>query len=168
MRHRDARQRLTQKPAHARMLKRNLVTSILLYESIRTTKARAKAVAPVVDRLISKAKKNPPHVAIRYINAIVTDKNASKKIMEVFVHRYANRPSGLTRMVPAGVRQGDGAKLVDLTLVEGEDVPAPKEAKPAKEEPKAEKKPVKKAPSAKTTTKKAPAKKKPSTATKKK
>jgi len=160
MRHRDGRQRLTQKPAHARMLKRNLVTSILLYESVRTTKARAKAVAPVVDRLISKAKKQEPHVAIRYINKVVTDKNASRKIMEVFKHRYANRTSGLTRIVPAGVRTGDGAMLVDFSFVEGEDVPTP-EVK--KEAPKKEaKKPAaKKAPAkAKTASAKAPAAKK--------
>ena len=124
MRHRDGRQRLTQKPAHARMLKRNLVTSMLLYESIRTTKARAKAVQPVIDRLITFSKKNSPQVSIRYINRVVTDKNASRKIMEVFKIRYAKRSSGLTRMVPAGSRQGDGAMLVDLSFVEGEDVPA--------------------------------------------
>jgi len=122
MRHRDGRQRLKQKPAHARMLKRNLVTSLLLYESVRTTKTRAKAVQPVIDRLITVSKKNSPHVAIRYINRFVTDKNASRKIMEVFKARYAKRSSGLTRMVPAGARKGDGAMLVDLSLVEGEDV----------------------------------------------
>ncbi len=141
MRHRDGRQRLKQKPAHARMLKRNLVTSLLLYESVRTTKMRAKAVQPVIDRLITVSKKNPPHIAIRYINRVVTDKNASRKIMEVFKARYAKRSSGLTRMVPAGARKGDGAMLVDLSLVEGEDIPIKdekdlKEAKDSKDKKK--------------------------------
>ena len=120
MRHRHASHRLKQKPAHARMLKRNLLTSILLYESVRTTKARAKAVQPMVDRLITIAKKRPPHVAIRFINRFVTDKNASRKIMEVLKDRYASRPSGLTRIKPAGARAGDGAELVDLELVDAE------------------------------------------------
>ena len=124
MRHRDARLRLTQKPAHARMLKRNLVTSLLLYEKVRTTRVRAKAVQPVVDRLITIAKTKPSSVAIRAINRIVTDKNASRKIIEVFKDRYADRSSGLTRMEPVGVRRGDGAMLVDLMLMEGKDVPA--------------------------------------------
>jgi len=143
MRHRDARTRLTQKPAHARMLKRNLLTSILLYESVRTTKTRAKAVQPMVDRLITVAKKNPPHIAIRHINRFVTDKNASRKIMEVFKDRYAQRTSGLTRIVPAGVRDGDGALLVDFSLVDFEK-PAPEApAKKVKDVKQVEKKVVK-------------------------
>ena len=152
MRHRDARQRLKQKPAHARMLKRNLVTSLLLYENVRTTRARAKAIQPVIDRLISQAKKKTPHTAIRLINSYVTDKNACRKIMEVYTKRYANRPSGLTRMKPAGARQGDGAKLVDLSFVEGEEVVVEKEVKEAK--PKKNEKPVRQAQGKKETAKK--------------
>lgn len=100
------------------MLKRNLVTSLLLYESIRTTKTRARVIAPLIDRLINTAKTKPAHVAIRAINRCVTDKNASRKIMEVYKGRYADRSSGFTRMVAVGARKGDGAKLVDLTLVD--------------------------------------------------
>jgi len=119
MRHRRSRHRLKQKPGHARMFKRNLLTSLLLYESVRTTKKRAAVVAPEVDKLINYAKTHSPHVAIRYLNKTVTDKNASKKVMEVFIKRYAKKSSGLTRTVHAGVRVGDGAELVDLSLVEG-------------------------------------------------
>lgn len=145
MRHRDARQRLKQKPAHARMLKRNLVTSLLLYESVRTTRARAKAVQPVIDRLITIAKKRPPYLAIRSINRVITDRNASRKIMEVFKDRYAGRSSGLTRMTPVGVRKGDGALLVDISLVaepeavERESVTTAKNAKRTKSTKNAEK-----------------------------
>ncbi|MBU0458314.1 bL17 family ribosomal protein [Patescibacteria group bacterium] len=123
MRHQKSRLRLKQKPAHARMMKRNLVTSLLLYESIRTTKNRAKVVQPVIDKLVRVANTRPPHIAIRYINQLVTDKNACRKIMEVYKDRYSSRTSGLTRMVPAGARKGDGAELVDLSLVDGVDSP---------------------------------------------
>ena len=92
-------------------MKRNLVTSLLLYEGIRTTKKRAQVIQPIVDRIISFAKSHPPQQAIRFINRKVTDKNASKKVMEVFIKRYAKRPSGLTRMVPVGSRKGDGAEM---------------------------------------------------------
>ena len=98
MRHRTTRFRLTQKPAHSRLLQRNLVTSLLLYEVVRTTRSRAKVVQPVVDRLITIAKRKSPQQAIRAINAYVTDRNACRKIMEVLVGRYAKRPSGLTRV----------------------------------------------------------------------
>jgi ribosomal protein L17 len=113
------------------MVKRNLLTSLLLYESVRTTKKRAAVVAPQVDKLINYAKTHSPHVAIRHINKTVTDKNASKKIMEVFTKRYAKKSSGLTRTKAAGFRVGDGAHVVDISLVEGEVVETPPPA-PAK------------------------------------
>lgn len=100
------------------MIKRNLVTSLLLYESVRTTKKRAKVIQPVIDRLIHYAKSHSPHTAVRYTNRVVTDKNASRKIMEVYCKRYADRTSGLSRITPVGARKGDGASLVDLILVD--------------------------------------------------
>ncbi|MDO8469270.1 MAG: bL17 family ribosomal protein [Candidatus Peribacter sp.] len=130
MRHRLSRHRLGLKPAHGRMFKRNLLTSLLLYEQVRTTKRRAQVVAPMVDTLIAMAKSTVPHNAIRAINRVVTDKNASRKIMEVYIKRFASIRSGLTRIVPVGARMGDGAPLVDLMLVEGEAVTVePKKAK---------------------------------------
>lgn len=120
MRHRSHRNRLIQKPDHGRMMQRNLVTSLLLYESIRTTRKRARVIQPLVDHLITVSKKKSPSVAIRTINALVTDTNASRKLMEVFAKRYAGRTSGFTRMKPVGARLGDGAELVDLSLIDAE------------------------------------------------
>lgn len=125
MRHRKSRLRLRYKPAHSNALQRNLVTSLLLYEKVRTTKKRADVVQPTIDHLISVAKTRPPHVAIRYINAVVTHKNACRKTMEVLRERFRDRTSGFTRIVPLGARAGDGAKVVSLELVEGIEVKAP-------------------------------------------
>ncbi len=136
MQHRRSRQRLTAKPDHARLILRNLATSVVLYESIRTTQKRAKVVQPIIDRLIVVAKRDKPHVAIRSINAVVTDKNASRKLMEVLRTRYANRPSGFTRIKAAGARKGDGARLVDLSLIDDK---APAAAAAPKKEAKAKK-----------------------------
>lgn len=119
MRHRHSRLRLRQKPAHARLLKRNLATSVILYERVRTTKKRAEVIQPMIDRLVSIAKKNTPHIAVRALNEVLMDKNASRKVMEVLVKRFADRSSGLTRIVPVGSRVGDGAKVVDFMLLEG-------------------------------------------------
>ena len=118
MRHRVSRLRLRHKPAHSNMLQRNLVTSVLLYEKIRTTLKRAQVVRPQVDQIITLAKKKDPMNAIRAINMVLTDTNASRKVMQVLKERYKNRPSGFTRIVPLGLRQGDGAKLVSLELVD--------------------------------------------------
>ena len=126
MYHRRSRNRLKQKPGHARLIRRNLATSLLLYESIRTTRKRAKVVQPIIDRLIHTAKTQEPQRAIRAINAVVLDKNACRKLMEVFVQRFAKRSSGFTRIVPVGARQGDGAKVVDLVLLEEESAPRSK------------------------------------------
>ncbi|MBU0766528.1 bL17 family ribosomal protein [Patescibacteria group bacterium] len=101
------------------MLKRNLITSLLLYESVRTTRKRAKVITPIIDRLITVAKTRPSQIAIRFINRTVTDKNASRKVMQVYKERYNNRSSGITRIIAVGARKGDGAELVDLSLVDG-------------------------------------------------
>lgn len=139
MEHRKQRLRLNQKPNHAALLLRNLATSVLLYETVRTTKKRAKVVVPMIHQLITLAKTKEPRIAIRAINAIVMHENASKKLMEVLKPRYANRPSGYTRITPVGARLGDGAELVDLELMD-RDMPAEASAKEGVASPKKVKK----------------------------
>ena len=118
MRHRLSRLRLRHKPAHSRSLLRNLLTSVLLYESVRTTKKRAEVVQPLVERIITVAKSKDARSAIREINRHVTHVNACKKVMELLKDRYGKRTSGFTRIVPLGARHGDGAKMVTLELVD--------------------------------------------------
>ncbi len=135
----------------ARMIVRNLLTSIILYEDVRTTKKRAQVVRPLVDRMITIAKKKRIDLAIREINTYVTDVNACRKVIEVLKERYPDRTSGFTTVKAAGMRKGDGASLVDVAFIPGKEVaPAPSAEQPKKE---------KKAPAAK---------KKTSTSTKKK
>lgn len=146
MEHRKNRLRLNQKPNHAGLLLRNLATSVVLYETVRTTKKRAKVVVPLVHKLITLAKTKEPREAIRAINAIVLHENASKKLIEVLKPRYSARTSGYTRITAVGARLGDGAKLVTLELmdrdVEAPEAPAkekkPKAAKSVTAKPKAE------------------------------
>jgi large subunit ribosomal protein L17 len=99
-------------------MQRNLVTSLVLYETIRTTKKRAEVISPLLDKLVTVSKTKTPHVAIRAINQVVNDRNASRKLMEVLKVRYAKRSSGFTRMTPLGMRIGDGAQLVNLELID--------------------------------------------------
>lgn len=116
MRHRHSRLRLTQKPKHAAMMLRNLVTSLVLYESIRTTDKRAHVVRPIVERLIRVAREKTPREAIRSINRVVTDKNACRKLLEIYRSADVGRRGGLTRIAPLGARRGDGASLVTISL----------------------------------------------------
>jgi len=138
MRHKVSRHRLNEKPGHGRMVERNLVTSLFLYEEIRTTRHRARVIQPLIDNFITTAKKKEPQQAIRAINAFVTDKNACRKLIEVLKPRYATRTSGFTRMKAVGARKGDGAELVDLSLVDSDTskpVAAPKKKATVKKKP---------------------------------
>ncbi len=108
-----------------------MLTSFLLHEQIRTTKKRATVLNPMIDEIITIGKTDRADTAIRRINEVVTHPNACRKIMEVFVKRYEGRNSGFTTMKAAGMREGDGAELVDLSLVEGKEVILPEVVKAA-------------------------------------
>lgn len=138
MRHQNKSNRLARKPDQARLLLKNLVTSVLLYEKVRTTKKRAQVVRSLVDRVITMGKTQRTDRAIRSINTVVLDDNACRKVLEVLKPRYAKRTSGFTRMIPVGQRHGDGALMVDLSLVDSSalvtevtDVPATPKKKAA-------------------------------------
>lgn len=131
MRHRNHSKRLARKPNQSRLLLKNLVTSVILYEKVRTTKKRAQVAKSLVDRVIAIGKRERTDLAIRKINTMLTDENACRKILEVLKGRYAKRPSGFTRIVPVGQRQGDGAFLVDFMLVDAAAPVVEKDAEPA-------------------------------------
>ncbi len=119
MRHRNNSLRLGRKSDQAHLLLRNLATSILLYERVRTTKKRAQVVKSAVDKIITVAKTTPRlDLAIRRINQMVSDQNACKKVLEVLKKRYENRSSGFTSITPLGMRHGDGAMLCEISLID--------------------------------------------------
>lgn len=152
MRHNVKKRRLNNLPrAHRNAVVRNLATSIILHERVKTTEKRAKVAAPVVEKLITIAKTKEPMQAIRQINEVVFDKNASRKLMEVLKDRYKDRSSGYTRITKFKRRDGDNALLVvvELTMdadtkeapkAEAKEEKAAKAAKAEKEAPKKEEK----------------------------
>ena len=119
MRHNKKSVRLNRSKAKLKALKRSLLTSVILYEDIETTRDKAKFVRGVVDRIIVRAKKAPTQKdAIRYIKKYVFEKNASVKIMKDLVERFKNRSSGFTRFVNTRVRKGDGTQMVRFQLLD--------------------------------------------------
>ncbi len=94
----------------------NLVSSIIIYEKVKTTEAKAKAVRSLVEKAISTAKKGDL-TSRRKLIAVLSQKMAVKKCLEVLGERYKNRQGGYTRIVRLGTRQGDGAKMVQIELV---------------------------------------------------
>ncbi len=116
MRHRNKNKILDRKKGPRELMLRNLASSILLYEKVKTTKAKAQAVRPLVERMITSAKAGDL-AARRGLIKILLQKNAVKKAMEVLGDRYKTRPGGYTRITKLGVRQGDGAEMVQIELV---------------------------------------------------
>lgn len=117
MRHRVQKKRLGRKKAPRELLIRNMATSVILYDGVQTTKAKAKMVAPLVEKMITAAKTKDSMNAIRYVNQYLLDKNASRKLMQEIVQKYADRSSGYTRTTELGPRAGDNAPMVKLELV---------------------------------------------------
>lgn len=117
MRHQKKRTKLNMERDHRKALLRNLATSIILFENVKTTRAKAQQVRPVVERLITKAKKDDTVNAIREINKVVLDDKAGRKLIEVLKDRYKDRQGGYTRIVKVGHRAGDAAEMVQISLV---------------------------------------------------
>ncbi|MBI4280753.1 50S ribosomal protein L17 [Candidatus Uhrbacteria bacterium] len=116
MRHRKKGKVLGREKASRESLIRNLATSVIVYEKVRTTETKAKAVRPYVERMISRGKK-PTLAARRQLLAFFYTEQPVKKILEVLGPRYDSRPGGYTRIIKIGKRQGDAARVVQLELV---------------------------------------------------
>lgn len=116
MRHQKKKVTLDRKAGPRRALLTGLAESVILYERVRTTKAKAKAVRPLVERLITKAKAKDIN-ARRQIAAILSTQNALRKLMDDLGPRYKDRSSGYTRMTALGERKGDGAQEAIIELV---------------------------------------------------
>lgn len=117
MRHRVGGKKLGRPTDHRLALYKNLITDLLHYDKIKTTEAKAKAIQPQVERLITLAKRGDLH-ARRLALARVADPKVVKKLFDVLAKRYANRPGGYTRIVHLGPRLGDGAPMAIIQLVE--------------------------------------------------
>ena len=116
MRHKVKGTILDRKKEAREMLLRNLTASVLIYEKVKTTEAKAKAVKPLVEKLITVAKSGDL-VARRKLIEVLPQKMAIKKAMEVLGKRYEDRKGGYSRIVKVGTRSGDGAEVVQIELV---------------------------------------------------
>ena len=118
MRHHKAGKKLGRLTASRRALMRSLATSLIIYEKIKTTKAKAKVLRSKVEKLITLGEKNTVNNRRRLLTVLPI--NAVKKVLEVLGPRYASRPGGYTRIIKIGPRQGDGAELVQIELVDND------------------------------------------------
>jgi large subunit ribosomal protein L17 len=117
MRHQKAKGKLSRDSAHRRALMMNLSKEIIEHERITTTAAKAKAVRPEVERLITLAKRGDLHARRQALATLAQDKFAVHKLFEDLAPRYAERPGGYTRILKLGPRRSDATEMVYIELV---------------------------------------------------
>ena len=118
MRHQKTRHKLSRDAAHRKALLANLCVEVIDHERIKTTQAKAKAVKPELEKLITLAKRGDLHARRQAISTLQhPDKGVIYKLFEEIAPRYAERPGGYTRILKLGPRPGDATELVYLELV---------------------------------------------------
>ena len=119
MRHRKAGFKLKRNVSARRALLRGLVTSMIEEERITTTIPKAKAARPLVEKMITLAKKDTPHTRMQAASFLLKPEAVSK-LFDKLGPRFNQRPGGYTRIVKLGARKGDGAETAKLELVGSE------------------------------------------------
>ncbi len=94
----------------------NLVASLIAAEAITTTEAKAKALRPVAEKMITKARKGGLHNH-RQVVSFIRDREMATKLFDEIAPRYADRPGGYTRILKVGPRHGDNAPMARIELV---------------------------------------------------
>jgi large subunit ribosomal protein L17 len=117
MAHRVDGRKLGRKHGPRMALYRNLVVSVLRYEQVRTTEAKAKEIRGRVDRVISLARDGSLTARRRVISELPDEPLVIDKLFNEIAPKYADRTSGFTRIVRLGQRAGDAAPIVQIELV---------------------------------------------------
>ena len=119
MRHRNAGFKLGRNTSHRRALLRNLVTSVIVEDRVQTTVAKAKAVRPHVEKMITLGKKGDLHSRRQALAFLQTD-TAVTRLFEIVAPRYGDRQGGYLRIVRTGFQRGDGAEKAFIELLGAE------------------------------------------------
>ncbi len=117
MRHGKQRNKLSRDSAHRRALMRNLCRDVIEHERITTSQAKAKAVKPKLEKMITLAKRGDLHARRQVLAELGQDKFLVHKLFEEVAPRYADRPGGYTRIIKLGPRRSDSTEMVFLELV---------------------------------------------------
>jgi large subunit ribosomal protein L17 len=147
MRHRKAGLKLSRKTGHLNSMFRNLVTSLLKYERIRTTDTKAKELRRWADRMVTLAKRGDLH-ARRQALAIVQEPAVVHHLFEIAAARFGHVAGGYTRITKVGIRPGDAAPMTLVELIGGEEEAKKKKKKKSPKTAAAKKKTAAKAPKA--------------------
>lgn len=119
MRHRNGGFKLGRNTSHRRALLRNLVTSVILHDKVHTTVTKAKAIRPLVEKMITLGKNGSVH-ARRQALAYLMGPDAVDQLFNVVAPRYTSRPGGYSRIIRTGVRKGDASEMAFIELLDSE------------------------------------------------
>jgi large subunit ribosomal protein L17 len=133
MRHGNRGRRLNRTAAHRKAMFANMAAALIKHEQIVTTLPKAKDLRPVVERLITLAKKGGLHARRQAISQI-RDEAQVKKLFAVIADRYRSRAGGFTRVLKAGFRYGDNAPLAVIELVDRDQDAKGKDSGPVQKE----------------------------------
>ena len=117
MAHRIDGRKLGRSQGHRTALYRNLTVSILRYERVKTTEAKAKQIQGRVERMITIAKRGDLSARRKVVSEFPNEPLVVTKLFDEIAPKYADRTSGYTRIVKIGQRHGDGAEVVQIELV---------------------------------------------------
>ncbi len=116
MRHKNKVKTLDRDKEARESMLRNLASSIIIYEKVKTSQAKAKAVKPFLEKIITTAKKGDL-AARRNLLKVLYQPKAVSKALDLLADKYKDRNGGYCRIIKIGTRQGDGAEIVQIELV---------------------------------------------------
>jgi large subunit ribosomal protein L17 len=122
MRHGFAKRRLNRTSSHRKAMFRAMSCSLIEQEQIKTTLPKAKELRPIVERLITMARKNSLHARRMAISRLQSNKVVAK-LFDDIAPRFSNRPGGYIRIMKAGFRYGDAAPMAIIEFVERKQKP---------------------------------------------
>jgi len=128
MRHRKGHKKFNRTSSHRQAMLRNMATSLIMHEQIITTLAKAKALRPFVERLITLSKRGDLH-ARRLAASRLYGQAALSKLFDGLAGRYQKRAGGYTRIIKAGFRRGDNTPRAVIAFVDRESEPVADEKK---------------------------------------
>ena len=117
MRHQRNRYQLSRDAAHRKALLMNLAKEVIEHERIHTTQAKARALRPELEKLITLAKRGDLHARRQALSALGQDKFVVYKLFEEIAPRYTERAGGYSRILKLGPRRSDSTEMVLLELV---------------------------------------------------
>lgn len=117
MRHGNSGRKLHRTASHRKAMFKNMAAALIKHEQIVTTLPKAKELRPVVEKMITLAKRGDLH-ARRLIMSRLNDDAMTRKLIDVLADRYKERKGGYTRVLKAGFRYGDAAPMAVIELVD--------------------------------------------------